>query len=266
MFKRHENEVNSVAFSPDGRHLVSGSDDRSVCIWNIRDGSSKLLPTTTDLGFFVSVVFSPDGRYIAAGDLGKWIRIWTSRTRKLVAKWKAHEDCVWCVEFTPDGKGLMSGSTDHTLKCWDVSSLGNYQAEENELVTLPLIRSFSGHTVSLGSPLRSHGWRRHFRTVFALLLFPPVTVNGLSPVQTIAVCAYGILELGFGNYGCRGIRRVFKPWPLVKGRISWQLLVLTALLRSGTMKCFKIRKFHELLAVVVFWRENMLTKRIAFIK
>ena len=69
MFKRHKNDVNSITFSPNGRSLVSGSDDRSVCVWNIRDGSSKKLPVTNEAHFFLSVVFSPDGRYIAAGDL-----------------------------------------------------------------------------------------------------------------------------------------------------------------------------------------------------
>ena len=160
MFKRHKNEVNSVAFSPDGLSLVSGSDDRSVCIWNIRDGSSKLLPVT-DPGFFVSVVFSPDGRYIAAGDLGNWLRIWASRTRRVVAKWRGHTDCVWCVEFTPDGKGLMSGGTDNTVKYWDVSSLRIHEAESGKEAatpgqSFPLIRIFSGHTVSLVFLLSSY--------------------------------------------------------------------------------------------------------------
>ena len=72
MFKRHSRVVNSIAFSPDGRSLVSGSDDRSVCVWNIRDGSSKKLPVTDRPGFFLSVVFSPDGRYIAAGDFSRF--------------------------------------------------------------------------------------------------------------------------------------------------------------------------------------------------
>ena len=132
MFKRHRDEVNSIAFSPDGRSLVSGSDDHSVCVWNIRDGSSKKLPVTDKAGYFFSVVFSPDGRYIAAGDFNESLWIWDSRTRKLVANWKGHRGSVWCVEFTPDGKGLMSGGTDTTVKLWDVSSLGiqrRYQGE-----------------------------------------------------------------------------------------------------------------------------------------
>ena len=152
MFKWHTREVNCTLFSPDGRSLVSASDDSSVRIWNIRDGFSKKLPVNNGTGYFLSVVFSPDGRYIAAGDARDSLSMWDSRTHKLVANWKGHNDWVWCVEFTPDGKGLMSGSLDTTLKYWDVSSLGIHEAisgREREVPghAFPLIRSFSGHNV-----------------------------------------------------------------------------------------------------------------------
>ena len=150
MFKGHTNEVNSIDFSPDGRSLVSGSDDHSVRIWNLRDGSSKKLPPAGP-DCFLSVVFSPDGRYIAAGDPRYVLWIWDSRARKLVANWVGHSHAVWCVEFTPDGKGLMSGSTDRTIKYWDVSSLSHGAAFGRGAVaqghSFPLIRSFSGHSV-----------------------------------------------------------------------------------------------------------------------
>ena len=50
MFIRHRHQVDGVAFSPDGRSLVSACKDSSVRIWNIRDGSSKQLPVTNDAG------------------------------------------------------------------------------------------------------------------------------------------------------------------------------------------------------------------------
>ena len=147
MFKRHEREVNSIAFSPGGRSLVSGSDDCSVRIWNIRDGSSKELPVI-NAGSFASVVFSPDGRYIAAGHLSYSLWIWDSRAHKLVANWEGHSGGVWCVEFTPDGKGLLSGGTDKTVKYWDVSSVIGKEVETPGQ-SFPLIQTFFGHTVSL---------------------------------------------------------------------------------------------------------------------
>ena len=166
VFEHHSNVVNSISFSPDGRSLVSGSDDRSVCICNIRDGSSKELSVTDDADWFLSVVFSPDGRYIAAGDIAHSLWIWDSRTHRLVANWKGHGGWVWCVEFTPDGKGLMSGSNDSRVKYWDVSSLGIHEAISGRETVVPghafpLIRSFSGHTVRFYSSFIACSLSRH---------------------------------------------------------------------------------------------------------
>ena len=165
MFK-HENEVNCVAFSPDGRSLVTGSDDCSVRMWNIRDGSSKKLPAADHTERFMSVVFSPDGKHIAGGDLTKSLWIWNSRTHKLVANWGGHDHPVWCVEFTPDGKGLMSGGEDEKVKYWDLSSLGIHEAvswreDVNPGQPFPLIRSFSGHTVCFPFSFIVCGLLRH---------------------------------------------------------------------------------------------------------
>ena len=152
MLKGHKNIVSNVALSFNGRSLVSASYDRSVRIWNIRDGSSKILPVTGSPEDFLSIVCSPDGRYIAAGNSDNSIWIWDSRTHRLVVKWWGHKNWVWCMVFTPDGKGFMSGGSDETVKYWDVSSLGNRQALSTGMVLneedgFPLVRSFLGHSV-----------------------------------------------------------------------------------------------------------------------
>ena len=152
MLKGHEYLIYYVAFSPNGRSLVSASYDSSVRIWNTRDGSSKVLPVTGSPDYFLSVVFSPDGRYIAAGNSDNSLWIWDSRTHSLVAKWRGHTNWVWCTVFTPDSQGLVSGSHDNTVKFWDVSLLGIQQGlstgtvvkDENDF---PLVRSFLGHSV-----------------------------------------------------------------------------------------------------------------------
>ena len=141
MFKGHTSTIEGIAFSPDGRFLVSGSHDSSVRIWNLRDGSSKVIPVPRRTNAFVSVAFSPDGRHIAAGNVDNALWIWDARSHKPVAKWRGHTDRVNCIEFTPDGKGLMSGSYD--VKYWDVSSLGTGSGPQR----FPEIRRFSGHTV-----------------------------------------------------------------------------------------------------------------------
>ena len=165
ILKGHNDAINDVVFSPNSHSLVSGSFDRTVRIWNIRDGSSKVLPLTGSPEIFLSVVFSPDGRYIAAGNHDGSLWIWNSRTHRLLAKWWGHTYGVWCTVFTPDGKGLISGDGDRTAKYWDVSLLGNRQGVPTERVVdeedgFPLIRSFLGHRVRFFSLLSSNvGWK-----------------------------------------------------------------------------------------------------------
>lgn len=143
VFKEHTGVIDGITFSPNGHSLVSGSDDQSVRIWSLRDGSSKVMPVFGRIGYFLSVAFSPDGRYIAGANYNNSLWIWNSRTHKLVAMWRGHSYIVNCVEFTPGGQELMSGSHDRTVKCWDVSSLGTGPESQN----FPEIRAFFGHTV-----------------------------------------------------------------------------------------------------------------------
>ena len=151
ILKGHTNAINRLAFSPNGRSLASAADDQSARIWNIFDGSSKVLPLTESAASFLAVAFSPDGRYIAAGDLNGTLYIWDSRTLRLVVKcWGYTSNVVWCAEFTSDGKGLMTGDSENTVKCWDVSFLANRQRVSTAVVneeSFPLARSFLGHDV-----------------------------------------------------------------------------------------------------------------------
>ena len=66
-FQGHTSEVNSVVFSPDGRLVVSGADDCTTRIWDLMDGSSKVLATAAGAEV-MSVAISSDGRLVAAGN------------------------------------------------------------------------------------------------------------------------------------------------------------------------------------------------------
>ena len=142
-FKEHMDTIKSIAFSPNGRSLISGSDDASVRIWNLRDGLSKIMPAIGMPSLFISVAFSPDGRYIVGGHYDNPLWIWDSRKHTLVAKWSGHTSRVRCILFTPDGKGMINGSDDGTVKYWDLSSIGS----GSEAQSFGEIRRFSGHTV-----------------------------------------------------------------------------------------------------------------------
>lgn len=128
MFDGHQQEIYSLDFSLDGRLIVSGSGDKTARIWDMGDGSSKVLTINdpdslnNDAGV-TSVAISPNGQLVAAGSLDTVVRIWDVATAQLVERLRGHRDSVYSVAFTPDGKGLVSGSLDKTLKYWDVSGL-----------------------------------------------------------------------------------------------------------------------------------------------
>ncbi|MFB2895498.1 TIR domain-containing protein [Aerosakkonemataceae cyanobacterium BLCC-F50] len=114
-FSGHQATVFTVAVSPDGQMIASGSDDNTVKLWN-RDG--KLLKTLTDHKDSVySVAFSPDGKLMASASVDKTIKLWR-RDGTLLKTLTGHQDRVKAVAFSRDGKLIASGSDDRTVKLW----------------------------------------------------------------------------------------------------------------------------------------------------
>ncbi len=117
--KGHESWVRSVGFSPDGKQLASGSEDKTIKIWDVTTG--KVLNTLKGHDNEVnSVGFSPDGKQLASGSQDNTIKIWDVTTGKVLNTLKGHESWVWSVGFSPDGKQLASGSLDNTIILWDL--------------------------------------------------------------------------------------------------------------------------------------------------
>src|SRR5262249_49747746 len=104
--KGHEQQVTSVAFAPDGT-LVSVGFDRAVRLWNAAEGKElrKFDPVSEDL---YCVVVSKDGGLIAASGYGGSVTVWDAKTGKVKVS-KKYPLPGYCVAFTPDGKGVVSG-------------------------------------------------------------------------------------------------------------------------------------------------------------
>src|SRR5215510_262010 len=119
--KGHIHIVDSVAFSPDGNRLASGSADQTVKLWDAVAGQ-ELLTLRGHGDRVLSVTFSPDGRRLASGSVDRTVKVWDAVSGKELLTLKRHRDAVSSVTFSPDGKKVATGSVDRTVKVWDAVS------------------------------------------------------------------------------------------------------------------------------------------------
>lgn len=119
LFSGHQCAVESVAFSPDGQSVLTGSDDLTVKLWDL---SGKVKQTFEGHNSYIwSVTFSPDGQSILTGSEDGTAKLW-DLTGKLKQTYKGHQLPVKSVAFSPDGQGILTGSEDGTAKLWTLFS------------------------------------------------------------------------------------------------------------------------------------------------
>jgi uncharacterized delta-60 repeat protein len=115
----HDEDVTDVAFSPDGRYVVSGSRDTTARVWEATSGR-EVARMTHDSSVF-DVAFSPDGRFVVSGSRDGTARVWEAASGREVAR-LTHDDWVSAVAFSPDGRFVVSGSRDGTARVWEAAS------------------------------------------------------------------------------------------------------------------------------------------------
>src|SRR5262249_6822362 len=123
-FAGHTGPTYCVAFSPDGRRIVSGSWD-CIKIWDVATGR-EILTLVGHTGEIRGVAFSPDGRRIASCSCDKTVRIWDAsplpeKSRCEIRTFPGHSDVIFALAFSSDGC-LASASRDHQVILWDAGA------------------------------------------------------------------------------------------------------------------------------------------------
>lgn len=123
--------VSCAAFSPDGTRAVAGSEDTSMCIWDV-DSGRELRRIEGHGGNIRSVTFTPDGRRLLSSsgtdyydadllqELGvdNTVRLWDVESGSELQRFEGHTANVNCVTASPDGRYALSGSADKTIRVW----------------------------------------------------------------------------------------------------------------------------------------------------
>ncbi len=116
-------KVRSVAYSPNGRYIVSGSSDGTLRAWDANTGEpiGKLMLGHTDS--INSVAISPDSKLIVSGSSDGTLRVWDANSGEPKGRpMIKHTDSVESVDISPDGQYIVSGSQDNTLQLWHVTT------------------------------------------------------------------------------------------------------------------------------------------------
>lgn len=128
----HPALVDAVAFHPEGKLLATGCHDGNLRVWDLASGQPKVIAAHLKpaVAPIYCVAWSPDGKQLVTGSFDHTLKLWDAASGNMVREFKGfkekefekgHQDGVFCVAFSPDGKTLVSGGSDRSLKFWNVA-------------------------------------------------------------------------------------------------------------------------------------------------
>ncbi|KAH1322785.1 hypothetical protein EMGR_000402 [Emarellia grisea] len=221
----HSSWVSSVAFSPDGQRIVSGSDDNTIKLWDAQTGS-ELQSLQGHSDSVHSVAFSPDGQRIVSGSDHNTIKLWDAQTGSELRSLEGHSDWVHSVAFSPDGQRIVIYGSK--IRLWDAQTGSELQSlqSHSDYVTYAFLGNFrvehkQGSHISVESSWLSNSanftsadWAKHIRVAqdaqidaFALNIAARDAINAQSiPLAFEAAQAAGFKIFFSFDYVARG------PW------------------------------------------------------
>src|SRR5439155_23472981 len=116
----HTAPLRAVAFSPDGKLLVTGSEDTTARVWDVAKKEAKFAdPLGGHTDTVTGVAFSPRGQLIATVSADKTLRLWEAATGGELANMEeGHNDAVFGVAFAPSGRQIATAAADKSFGLW----------------------------------------------------------------------------------------------------------------------------------------------------
>jgi WD40 repeat protein len=205
--KGHTNGVRCLAWTPDGKTLISGSNDYSIRTWNtsnwkqiaVFDGHTSLV---------YNIAISPNGRILASASYDNTARLWNLDNNQPINSPLNHTRRVTVVSFSADGKLLATGCDDLNAYTWDVSAISKQAGLDNLLLDKPnelllVVREIFIHQQSfklIHSRLMLHdvlsdasqsrsplGYPEAFSTTYLIVLTYVVNYLSSSPVLIVTI-------------------------------------------------------------------------------
>jgi WD40 repeat protein len=110
-------DAGAVAFSPDGRFVLTAEADKTAALWEVQTGQA-VRRFAGHAGSIYALAFSPDGRFALTGSGDKTARLWDVGTGQEVRQFIGNTGPVLAVAFTHDGQAVLTGGEDGVLRLW----------------------------------------------------------------------------------------------------------------------------------------------------
>ena len=257
----HTGRINSIAFSPNGHTLASGSSDNTVLLWNVAMWT-EIGRLEGHTGRVNSASFSPDGRTLASWGDDNTLRLWDVGTLTQIHTLEGHTGSVESISFSPDGQTLASGGIDEIVRLWDVAmrtEIGTLEGHTGYVGSV----SFSpdGKTIASGSHDRTvRLWDVATQTEIGVLKGHTGWVNSVSFSPDGQTLASGGNAYGDGHYFSGGDLRLWDVATQTEIGIVEEPAVLVLRVSfspDGTTLAYKYDNFFT--GGVGFWDVSMQT-------